>query len=365
VENVPAIVIGAGVVGLAIARQIARSGAEVIVLEANPSIGMETSSRNSEVIHAGLYYQPGSLKAELCRRGKDQLYAYCRQRGVAHQRTGKIVVASSAREIATLGAYRENARRCGVDDIRDLSIEELSELEPGVVAQAAIFSPSTGIVDSHGLMLCLRDDIERAGGIVVCNSPVEGGRLQADLIELSVGGVDPMVIASKRVVNAAGLSAVKVAHSLQGVPPVTIPTQHYAQGQYFNFSGAAPFRHPVYPIATSASLGIHATPDMSGQIRFGPDLAWIDKVDYGFDHSRKPGFVEAIQRYYPGLDTDRLIPGHVGVRPKIVPAGAALADFLISGQSAHGVPGLVNLFGIESPGLTSVLAIADLVARIQ
>ena len=358
-EQVECVVIGAGVVGLAIARALALDGREVIVLEAAEGIGTHTSSRNSEVIHAGIYYTPGSLKARLCVAGKHQLYDYCGQHGVPHRRVGKIVVATEQPEIDALKSYMAKAAANGVDDLCWLSRDELRGLEPEVRCIAGFLSPSTGIIDSHALMLALQGDAEEHGASVVFFSPVESGEVRPGEIRLRVGGAEPMTLAAKTVVNSAGLFAQNVAGSIAGVPSVSVPPQYFAKAHYYALSGKSPFRHLVYPVATHAFLGVHVTLDLAGQARFGPDISWIDGVDYSFDHSREPLFYEAIRSYYPGLQDGRLTPGYTGIRPKISGPKDPAADFVIQGPRDHGVAGLVSLYGIESPGLTASLAIAE------
>ena len=357
-EQVDCAVIGAGVVGLAIARELAIAGREVIVLEAADAIGTHTSSRNSEVIHAGLYYPKGSLKSRLCVSGKWLLYDYCAGHGVPHSNIGKIVVAVTADEIATLKSYVEKAEANGVKDLRWLSREELCELEPAVDCVAGFFSPSTGIVDSHALMLAYQGDAQNSGATVVFKSPVESGAIGSDGIVLNVGGDEPMTIACRSVVNSAGLFAQNIARSIEGVPATGIPPQYFAKAHYYTLSGKPPFMRLIYPVASNAHLGVHVTVDMAGQIRFGPDVSWVNSVDYNFDHSREPLFYEAIRKYYPGLKDGQLQPGYTGIRPKVSGPKEPAADFIISGPTDHGIGGLVNLFGIESPGLTASLAIA-------
>jgi L-2-hydroxyglutarate oxidase LhgO len=357
-EQVDCAVIGAGVVGLAIARELAIAGREVIVLEAADAIGTHTSSRNSEVIHAGLYYTKDSLKARFCVSGKRLLYDYCAGHGVPHSNIGKIVVAVTEHEIATLKNYVQKAEGNGVADLRWLSREELRELEPAVECVAGFLSPSTGIVDSHALMLAYQGDAENSGAAVVFKSPVESGAVGSGGIVLNVGGDEPMNIACKSVVNSAGLFAQNIARSIEGMPAQYIPPQYFAKAHYFTLSGRPPFRRLVYPVASNAHLGVHVTVDMAGQIRFGPDVSWVDSVDYSFDHSREPLFYEAIRKYYPGLKDGQLQPGYTGIRPKVSGPKESAADFIVSGPRVHGVGGLVNLFGIESPGLTASLAIA-------
>jgi L-2-hydroxyglutarate oxidase LhgO len=360
-EHVDCVVIGAGVVGLAIARELALAGREVIVLEAAEGIGTHTSSRNSEVIHAGLYYPKGSLKARLCVEGKHKLYAYCAERGIPHQRIGKVVVAADDSEIPAVESYVIKAQANGVTDLQWLSADRLHELEPEVRCVAGFLSPSTGIIDSHALMLALQGDAENQGASVVFHSPVDAGEVGADGIVLDVGGAEPLSLACSSVVNCAGLFAQNVARSIRGIPPGSIPQQYFAKAHYYTLSGRSPFRRLVYPVATHAFLGVHVTLDLGGQARFGPDVCWIDGVDYSFDHSREPLFYEAIRRYYPGLKDGALQPGYTGIRPKISGPKEPAADFMIQGPREHGVPGLVNLYGIESPGLTASMAIAEYV----
>jgi L-2-hydroxyglutarate oxidase LhgO len=357
-EKVDAVVIGAGVVGLAVARALALAGREVIVLEAEHSIGNHTSSRNSEVIHAGIYYPKGSLKARLCVQGKELLYDYCRNRGVAHANCGKVLVAASEAEIPVVMGYLDKALANGVNDLRRISLEELRELEPAVRAVAAVYSPSTGIVDSHALMLSYQGDLERHAGAVVLRSPVLGGEIRDGGIVLEVGGSEPMTIACGVLVNSAGLFAPQLARTLRGLPAHTIPPQYFAKGHYYTLSGRSPFGRLVYPVAGPGYLGVHVTVDLGGQARFGPDIDWIDRVDYTFDATRAPLFYAAIRQYYPALQDGQLQPGYTGIRPKISGPKEPAADFVIQGPADHGVPGLVNLYGIESPGLTASLAIA-------
>jgi L-2-hydroxyglutarate oxidase LhgO len=358
VDQVDAVVVGAGVVGLAVARELVLRGEEVVLLEAGPAIGLEISSRNSQVVHAGIYYPTGSAKARLCVAGKALLYAYCESRGVQHKRLGKLIVASDAREETTLRSYQAQAVANGVADLRWLSARKAQALEPAIQCSAALLSPSTGIVDSHELMTALLADLEAAGGLLALNSPVTGGRILPAGIEIQVGTDQTVVLRCRRLVNSAGLEAQRVASLLQGFKPQHLPPRHLAIGHYYALAGRSPFSRLVYPVAQQGGLGIHVTLDLAGQARFGPDVRWLEALDYDFDDSRRAAFVEAIRRYYPAIRAGDLLPGYTGIRPKLAGAGEPAADFLLQGPAQHGVAGLVNLFGIESPGLTASLAIA-------
>ena len=360
-ESVDVVVVGAGVVGLAVARALALAGREVIVLEQRATFGTETSSRNSEVIHAGLYYPPGSLKARCCVHGKALLYAYCETKQIAHLRVGKLIVAGDAAERAVLDEYAARARANGVMDLRRVSATEIAALEPAITAQEGLYSPSTGIIDSHGLMLHFVGDIEAHGGAVIYLSPLRGARLTAEKLVIDVGGDQPTSVACCALINAAGLHAQTVARRI-GLSERFIPPCHYAIGHYYGLVGRNPFRHLVYPIADTGGLGVHVSLDLAGQARFGPDVRWLDSIDYHFDDSARAAFVRSIKRYYPAIEYDNLAPAYTGIRPKLVAAGEPPADFRIDGPAYHGIPGLINLFGIESPGLTAALAIAELVA---
>ena len=376
-DQIGALVIGAGVVGLAVARALARSGLETIVVEAQPAIGTGVSARNSEVIHAGLYYAPGSLKARLCVRGNALLYAYCAEHGVAHARCGKLVVATQASQHAGLVELARTAAANGVP-VQPLSAAEAMALEPELHCTSALMSPSTGIVDSHGLMLALQGDIERDGGAVALQSKVvairvHGGAPAVVQVDSPSGGCE---LAAGIVVNAAGLHACSVArlmhgtHGTHGLAPQHIPHERFAKGSYFALAGRSPFSRLVYPAPDGAWLGVHLTLDLAGQARFGPDLEWLadgtdpEAIDYRVDPQRAPAFEQAIRRYWPGLRSGALQPAYSGVRPKIHAPGEPAPDFRIDGPAVHGVPGLVNLFGIESPGLTSALAIGEHVAGL-
>jgi L-2-hydroxyglutarate oxidase LhgO len=363
VERIDSVVIGAGVIGLAVARALALAGREVVVLEAAEAIGTETSSRNSEVIHAGLYYPAGSLKARLCVAGKLALYRYCDERGIPYRRCGKLLVATEAKQLDKLHAIRAQAEANGVTDLRFLSGAEAQALEPELRCVAAYLSPSTGIVDSHAFMLALQGDAEAAGAMTAFRTPVIRGRVRKEGIALYAGGTDPMDVLARTVINAAGLHAPRVAAAIEGLPAATVPSAYFAKGNYYSLTGRSPFSRLVYPMPNEAGLGVHISIDLGGQARFGPDVEWIDRIDYDVDPRRADSFYAAIREYWPGLRDGQLAPGYAGIRPKIVGPGAAAADFVVQGPLDHGVPGLVNLFGIESPGLTAALAIADHVAR--
>jgi L-2-hydroxyglutarate oxidase LhgO len=361
-----AVVVGAGVVGLAVARALARSGREVIVLESEKAIGTHTSSRNSEVVHAGIYYPTGSWKARLCVTGRRALYAYAAEHGIAHQKLGKLIVATSDEEVGSLQSYLDKATANGVEGMRWLDGAEAHELEPDIRCARALWSAETGIIDAHEVMAAYRRDAEAGGATVVLRSPMVGAKVEEGGLTVEVGGAEPTSIRCSVLVNSAGLWAQAVASSIAGLPATAVPPCHYAKGHYFTLAGRPPFRHLVYPVAVVGGLGIHVTLDLAGQARFGPDVEWVDGVDYGFDERRLPQFEAAIRRYWPGLPAGGLRPGYTGVRPKLGPAGSAAQDFVIQGPRDHGVPGLVNLFGIESPGLTASLSLADeVLARLS
>jgi len=360
-DRVDTAVIGAGAIGLAAARALALAGREVVVLEKEFAIGTGTSSRNSEVIHAGIYYAPGSLKAKLCVAGRRALYPFLAGRGIPHRRCGKLIVATEAGQIGALEKLHKQASANGVDDLRMLSMIEARDREPQLECIAALESPSTGILDSHALMLALRGDAEQGGAAFAFRSPVLGGNLESGGIELEVGGAEPMRLLARRVVNCAGLHAQDLARAIRGFPAERIPPSHYCKGNYFSLSGRSPFSRLIYPAPESAGLGVHLTLDLAGQARFGPDVEWIERIDYDVDARRADGFYEAIRRYWPGLKDGALQPAYCGIRPKLHPRGEAARDFMIQGPAEHGVPGMVNLFGIESPGLTASLAVGDLV----
>jgi L-2-hydroxyglutarate oxidase LhgO len=358
-EHIDCVVAGAGVVGLAVAREIAGRGIETMVLEAERIIGSGISSRNSEVIHAGIYYPRGSLKARLCVRGKHLLYDYCRARGIEHRACGKLIVASTALERDRLQGLMAAAAANGVHDLKTLAEAEVRAMEPALRCDSALYSPSTGIIDSHGFMSSLRADFEQAGGIVAFDAPIRAGRCAPDGIYLDVGADPPMEIRTRLFINCAGLGAHAIARSLTGLPRRFVPELRYAKGSYFVLNRAAPFSHLVYPIPERGGLGVHVTLDLSGQARFGPDVEWVPEPDYRVDPQRADRFYAAIRRYWPGLPDGSLQPGYAGIRPKVAAPTEGDADFLIHGEAVHGVAGLVNLFGIESPGLTAALALAE------
>ncbi len=365
-EPVDTVVIGAGVVGLAVARSLALRGQEVWLLESADAIGTGVSARNSEVIHAGIYYPAGSLKARLCLQGRDMLYAYCTERGIAHKRCGKLIVATTPAQLDALRATQAKALANGVDDLRWLNHNEAQSLEPALQCHGALLSPSTGIVDSHALMLSLLGDVERAGGQLVLHTAVQEVALGgAPGVRHRVRTSDGSCLAAKTVVNAAGLAAPALAKHFAGLDSRKVPAPFYAKGSYFALAGAAPFRHLVYPVPEAAGLGVHLTLDLGGQAKFGPDVQWVDRADdLEVDPHRANAFYAAVRQYWPALPDGALLPAYAGIRPKISGPGVPSADFCIQGPLDHGVAGLVNLFGIESPGLTSSLAIGDYVAAM-
>jgi L-2-hydroxyglutarate oxidase LhgO len=368
-EQIDAVVIGAGVVGLAVGRALALEGHEVMVLESENAIGTGTSSRNSEVIHAGIYYPTGSLKARLCVQGKEMLYAYCDKRGVAHKRLGKLIVATSPEQVHDLDGIIAKAVANGVHDLRKISQAEARALEPALACEAALLSPSTGVIDSHGLMLSLQGDMENAGGLLALVSPVQhiGLQLGTATHPICVRTQDGTELACKVLVNAAGLNAVAMARCMEGLDPTLLPHAHYAKGNYFTLAGKAPFSRLIYPVPEKAGLGVHLTLDLGGQAKFGPDVQWVDDpTDLQVDPHRGDAFYAEVRKYWPDLADGALQAGYAGMRPKIHAPHEAAADFMIQGPAEHGVPGLVNLLGIESPGLTSSLAIAaEVCARLR
>jgi L-2-hydroxyglutarate oxidase LhgO len=361
-DSVDCVVIGAGVVGLAVARELALAGLETLVLESEQHIGTGTSSRNSEVIHAGIYYPTGSLKATLCVAGKHLLYAYCAERGIQHARCGKLIVATQDEQVAVLERIRGTAADNGVGDLTLLNSAASRSLEPQLHCVAALLSPSTGIVDSHGLMLSLQADLEAAGGIIAFDAPVLGGSCSDQGIEISVGGSAGIGLRARRVVNSAGLFAQDVARRLAGIDLQSIPPSYLAKGNYYSLNGRSPFTRLIYPVPERAGLGVHLTLDLANRARFGPDVEWIETLDYDVDPRRSDAFYQEIRKYWPGLPDDSLSPAYSGIRPKLQAPDGPAGDFMLQTAAGHGVRGLVNLFGIESPGLTASLAIA---ARVR
>lgn len=359
IETVDTVVVGAGVVGLACARMLARSGREVLIIEQHKSFGTEISSRNSEVIHAGIYYPRGSKKAALCVRGKKLLYDFCEEYQVPHKRIGKLIVATTLEQLSGLENVQRYAEGNGVADLLLLGADEAKEYEPEITCFGAILSPSTGIIDSHAFMLALLGDAERHGAIMVLGSQVVGGRVGPEGILLEVRGEEHIALRARYVVNAAGLGASFVAQSIHGIPLSSVPDNFYAKGNYFSLAGKAPFSRLIYPLPEPGGLGVHLTLDLAGQAKFGPDVEWVKEVDYKVDPNRSQKFYNAIRAYWPSLRDDSLIPAYAGIRPKIVGPGVSDADFMIQTDKDHGVKGLVNFFGIESPGLTASLAIAE------
>ena len=363
-DRVECIVVGAGVVGLAIARRLAMSGLEVVVLEAADAIGTETSSRNSEVIHAGIYYPRDSLKARFCVSGKHLLYEYCAAHGVPHRRCGKLIVATTPEEAGVLAEIQQRARNNGVDDLEPIGGNEVRAIEPEIHAVAALISPSTGVIDSHSLMLAFQGDAEDHGAMIAFLSPLQRAEVDGEGFKIWVGdgsGAET-IIGARYFVNSAGLRAQDVSRAMAGLDPGTIPDQFFCKGNYFSLTGRQPFSRLIYPVPANASLGVHVTVDMAGQNRFGPDQEWIDAVDYDVDPKRADVFYDAVRRYWPALPDNALQPAYSGVRPKVQRPGGHNEDFIVQGPEIHGHPGLINLYGIESPGLTASLAIANLAA---
>jgi L-2-hydroxyglutarate oxidase LhgO len=364
IETIDCAVVGAGVVGLAVARELALAGREVVVLEAADAIGTETSSRNSEVIHAGIYYPTGSLKAKHCVAGKKFIYQFCAERGIRANNCGKLIVASSPAEVAYLEKLKKQGEANGVDDLELIDGAAARKIEPLLSCHAALRSPSTGVVDSHAMMLAFQGDAEANGAAFAFETPVLGGQVVNDGIVLQTGGAAPMRLKASLVVNAAGLGANKLGRAIDGIRPDTVPPLYYAKGNYFSLQGKSPFSRLIYPVPAPGGLGVHITVDLAGQARFGPDVEWIDEIDFDVDPSRCDSFYAEIRKYWPGLKDGALVPAYSGIRPKIVPAGAANPDFVIQGPDTHGVPGLIALYGIESPGLTSSASIGAEVAHI-
>ena len=364
-EKLDAAVIGAGVVGLAVARELAMAGREVVILEAEDAIGTHTSSRNSEVIHAGIYYPQGSLKAKACVEGRRLLYEYCAQRGVPHRRCGKLIVGTDPLHMKELESLNNRAGANGVRDLVPLTREQALALEPELACVAALHSPSTGIVDSHALMLAYLGDAERHGAMLALKSRFLKARILPGRFELQVDNADPVACAI--LVNSAGLRAPSVARAMEGFDTGLVPRELYAKGNYYSLARRSPFSRLVYPVPEPGGLGVHVTIDLAGQARFGPDVEWVERIgqenDYAVDPRRAERFYAAIRRYWPGLPDGALLPGYSGIRPKTAGPGEPAPDFQVQGPAAHGIPGLVHLFGIESPGLTSSLALARLAAE--
>jgi L-2-hydroxyglutarate oxidase LhgO len=361
VEKLDAVVIGAGVVGLAIARALAMAGREVVILEAEDAIGTHTSSRNSEVIHAGIYYPRGSLKARSCVEGKERLYEYCVTHGVPHRRAGKLIVAADESQLTELASIQKRAHANGVTDVVWLTRAQALALEPELACVAALYSPSTGIIDSHALMLAYLGDAEAHGAMLALRSPLERVFMRGRAFEVRVAGADP--IEAHILVNSAGLRAPTLARSIEGFPEAFIPRELYAKGNYYALTRRSPFSRLVYPIPEPGGLGVHVTLDLAGQARFGPDVEWIERIAYDVDPRRAERFYAAIRRYWPGLPDGVLAPGYAGIRAKIAGPGEPAPDFDIQGPQRHGIAGLVHLFGIESPGLTASLSLAEVVLK--
>jgi L-2-hydroxyglutarate oxidase LhgO len=364
-DHIDCVVAGAGVVGLAIARELSLRGFETLVVEKGPAIGTETSARNSEVIHAGLYYQPGSRKADFCVRGKRLLYDFAGEHGIPHRRCGKLIVATNPGQEPTLRSIAGRASACGVDDLSFLTGEQARMLEPALACIAALHSPSTGIIDGHGYMLALQGDIERYGGGIALNTAivsarVERGGFMVETVDRQSGGNFPLF--ARNFINSAGLWAAALATSIKELDRRFIPEIRYAKGNYFSASGKASFSRLIYPVPEPGGLGVHLTLDLAGTMRFGPDVEWVDRIDYAVDPHRADRFRGEIRKYWPALRDNALEPAYCGIRPKPYRDGQAATDFIIEGAETHGIPGLINLFGIESPGLTASLAIAHHVA---
>ncbi len=362
-DQIQTVVLGAGVVGLAVARELAIQGQEVIVLESADAFGTGTSSRNSEVIHAGIYYPAGSLKAKLCVQGRHMLYAYCQERQIPHKACGKLIVATSEAQVAQLAAIQAKAAFNGVlgdDQLRLLSAAQAQAMEPDLKCEAALWSPSTGIVDSHALMLSFLGDFENASGILALNSEFASAQIVRDSgkSRFIIRTQDGTEIWAENVINSTGLVAPIVARQFAGMALAHLPRAYYAKGNYFSLSGRSPFSRLIYPVPEAAGLGVHLTLDMAGQAKFGPDVEWVDSPDkLHVDPGRGDAFYAEVRKYWPGLKDGALIPSYAGIRPKINSPQETAADFCIMGPAEHGVDGLVHLFGIESPGLTSSLAI--------
>jgi L-2-hydroxyglutarate oxidase LhgO len=362
-DHIDTIIVGAGVIGLAIARALAMAGRETLILESEAAIGTITSARNSGVIHAGIYYKPGSLKAQLCVKGRDMLYAYAAARGVAHKNCGKLVVATGDDQIEKLREWRANAEQNGVTGLRILTPAEAKKMETEVSCAAALYVPQSGIIDVHAYLLALLGDAENAGATLALQATVEKGAITGDGFVLDVGGAARMQISCRTLINAAGLGAQNFARNLKGLDPATVPGQVLAKGSYFSLAGKSPFQMLIYPLPVPGSSGLHASCDLGGRLRFGPDVEWVEKLDYHVDPARLPMFEEAVRRYWPGLPEHALQPDFAGIRPKLARASPHDSDFVVQTVREHKIPRLINLYGIESPGLTSSLALAEHVAQ--
>jgi L-2-hydroxyglutarate oxidase LhgO len=367
--DVECAIVGAGVVGLAIARALARAGRDVIVLEAADAIGTGTSSRNSEVIHAGIYYPANSLKARLCVEGRNALYDYCLTRHIPHRRCGKIIVAANPQQLTALQSIAARAKANGVDDLQSLDGNRLRAIEPEVTGIGALLSPSTGIVDSHALMLSLQGEAEAAGAMFAFRTPLKCAEAAGHGLILRTAGESPTKIRARSVVLAAGLAGPALAAKVRGIRTERLPTAYFSKGNYFALSRRVPFSHLIYPVPEPGGLGIHLTLDLAGQARFGPDVEWLSEQDhealnYDVEASRADRFYASIRRYWPALADGELQPSYSGIRPKIAAPGQPDADFVVQDQSDHGVDGLIALFGIESPGLTASLALAQHALRL-
>lgn len=363
-ENIDCLVVGAGIVGLAVARRLALAGREVVIVEKADRIGSETSSRNSEVIHAGIYYERDSLMARFCVSGRKALYEFCAERGVAHRRCGKLIVATSQEESTKLSAIKARAEANGVEDLREISGSEACALEPALNCDRALLSPSTGIIDSHGYMMALLAEAEAHSAVLALNTPMVAAGVTEKGLDVEFGGAEPAKLHCNLCINSAGLHAADLARGIVGFPPELAPITYYAKGNYFALTGRAPFSRLIYPVPVPGGLGTHFTIDLAGQARFGPDVEWIDKINYTLNASRAESFYSSIRRYWPDLKDGQLAPAYAGIRPKIVPPEISRQDFVVQGPAHHGIPGLINLFGIESPGLTASLSLAAYVAEL-
>ena len=364
-ERVECLIAGGGVIGLAIARAFARRGIETLIVEEAETIGTGTSSRNSEVIHAGIYYPQNSLKSRLCIEGRNALYAFAERHGVPHSRCGKLIVATNEIQIPMLSTIGAGAKACGVSDLQHLSELEVCRREPELTCTAALFSPSTGIIDSHSLMLALLGDAQDHGAAISLRTRIVSAETNADGLRIETieaGNGRAFELQASMFINACGLQAPAVASSIAGLPRQFVPDRRFAKGNYFSATGKTPFTHLIYPVPEEGGLGVHLTLDLDGRMRFGPDVEWVESIEYSVDPKRADRFYNEIRRYWPSLPDGSLQPAYSGIRPKLSIGGESVTDFVIEGQATHGVKGLVNLFGIESPGLTSCLAIAKYVS---